>query len=292
MPTNLTLLSDRGIVEVSGADVDKFLDSMITNDLGRLAPGEALLAALLTPQGKILFEFLIIRSGAAFLLDVASGSATDLVKRLNFYKLRAAVIVTDLSAGMTVAATWGDVPPSVPGGVVCVADPRHADLGFRLIMPASRADELPRPSASEADYHAHRIALRVPEGGRDYPLGDTFPHEANFDLLNGVSFTKGCYVGQEVVSRMQNKTVVRKRIVRITGDSLKPGADIMHGAGVVGTVGSVQGEKALAMLRLDRAIEAATKGPALSVAGRSIAVDAAALDAYRDSVANKPAPGS
>lgn len=288
MTSPIIVLADRGIVQVAGADAIPFLDGMITNDLGALTAKKAVHAALLSPQGKILFTFLVVKSGDALLLDVARSSAADLVKRLNFYKLRAAVTATDLSANMAVAVSFDGKAPDVPGGVLCITDPRHAGLGYRLLMPQARVAELGPQTQSAADYHAHRVALGVPEAGRDYALGDTFPHEANFDLLNGVSFTKGCYVGQEVVSRMQNKTVVRKRIVRVLGAGLITGADVRHGAGVVGTIGSVAGDQALAMLRLDRALEAATKGPPLDVDGQLIAVDPGTLDAYKQSIANRP----
>jgi tRNA-modifying protein YgfZ len=282
------LLGDRGVVSASGADAGKLLDGLITNDMDQLARQPAIHAGLLSPQGKILFAFYVVKAGAEFFLDVARDRAADLAKRLNFYKLRANAQFSDVSATMAVAVRWGGDHADVPRGVLAYPDPRHPDLGMRLLLPAARIPELGHLNASADAYHAHRVALGVPEEQRDYPLGDTFPHEANFDLLNGVSFSKGCYVGQEVVSRMQNKTVVRKRIVKIVGEGLASGMEIKHGDGVIGTVGSVAGDKALAILRLDRAAEAAAKGQSLTADGHAITVDAAALDRYRASVLAKP----
>lgn len=142
-------------------------------------------------------------------------------------------------------------------------------------------------------YHGRRIVQGVPEAGMDYVLGDTFPHEANFDRFNGVSFTKGCFVGQEVVARMQNKTVVRKRVVRITGAGLlTSGADICIGEVVIGRVGTVAGSSGLAMLRLDRVAEAAEKGQALTSEGLAITVESEAMESYRASVAERAALGT
>jgi folate-binding protein YgfZ len=278
----------RGVVQASGPDAGRLLDGLVTNDLSDLDRSPAIHAGLLSPQGKILFAFFILRSGGGYLIDVAADQAAGLVKRLNFYKLRTAAQFTDLSAEMAVVAGWDGPPPDLPRGILAVPDPRHPDLGCRIVLPAARLPELGAFADDVEAYQARRIELGVPEEGRDYPLGETFPHEADFDLFNGVSFTKGCFVGQEVVSRMQNKTVVRKRVVRISGSGLVTGAEIKHGEGVIGMVGSVAGNAALAMVRLDRAVEAASKGESLLSNGAPIVVDAAALARYRDSVANKP----
>ena len=136
-------------------------------------------------------------------------------------------------------------------------------MGFRLLLPvaASLAD-LGCAVAGESDYHAHRIALGVPEGGRDYAFGDTFPHEALFDQLNGVDFEKGCFVGQEVVSRMQHRGTARKRVVGVEGERPlpAPGAEILAGNIPIGTLGSVDGKSGLALVRLDRAEDAKAQG--------------------------------
>ncbi|HMN36608.1 MAG TPA: folate-binding protein [Hyphomicrobium sp.] len=259
-------LGDRGVATLSGPDAAKLLNGLVTNEVARLPEGEAAHAGLLSPQGKILFDFLALRTAEGFLLDVAREKAADLVKRLGMYKLRAAVAIADVSDRYDVWGMWGDdaatvgaAPNRTRGGIV-FRDPRHAGMGARIFTARAAADDVPAALNARlgraGDYHAHRIVLGVPEGGKDYDFGDAYPHEADFDLFNGVSFTKGCYVGQEVVSRMQHKTVVRKRVVRITGESaLAPGAEVTVKGAVIGRTGSVDGRSALAMIRLDRYVE-------------------------------------
>jgi folate-binding protein YgfZ len=277
MPAHIALLADRGVVRVAGADAEKLLQGVITNDMDLLASRPAIHAALLTPQGKVLFEFFVVRAADGFLLETARDKAGELAKRINLYKLRAKVVIADASEDYRVLALWGDAAQS-PGetrGSVSFADPRLAALGLRILAEARFAADTcaatsGKEEATEA-YHAHRIALGVPEGGKDYTLGDAFPHEADLDQLGGVSFAKGCYVGQEVVSRMQNRATVRKRVVPIEGEApLTPGAEIRAGEAVIGTVGSVAGRGALALVRLDRAAEAEAKGQALTAGGVSV----------------------
>jgi tRNA-modifying protein YgfZ len=267
-------LADRGVVRVAGADAEKLLQGIITNDMGLLASQPAMHAALLTPQGKILFEFFVVRDGPDFLLEVERNMAAALAKRLTLYKLRAKVEIQDVSSDYSVLALWGDYSPS-PGttvGRIAFADPRQRRLGWRIIARREPVGDVADPkSAIEAtanDYDAHRISLGVPESGKDYALGDTFPHEADLDQLGGVSFTKGCFVGQEVVSRMHNRASVRKRIVPVDGEApLRPGADIKAGDASIGSIGSVAGTRALALVRLDRAKEALDKGETLTADG-------------------------
>jgi tRNA-modifying protein YgfZ len=290
--TVVALLADRSVVSLSGPDAVDFLDNLATNDLTGMAVGEARFAGLLTPQGKILFEFFALRTDDGWRLDTLGAKVADLIKRLTMYKLRAKLDLADASADVAVAAAWGPAPPVVGDGW-CFADPRRAALGWRLIVPQPAAAGL-ESGATGADYHRHRIALGIAEGGRDYPLGDTFPHEANYDRDAGVSFTKGCFVGQEVVARMQNKTVVRKRVAVISGSApLTTGAEVsIGGTAAIGTIGSVDGARGLALLRIDRAAEAADKGQTLITAdGTVVTVDPAALDRYRASAAARaPTP--
>jgi folate-binding protein YgfZ len=289
-------LADRGVLSVTGSDGEKLLQGLVTNDLEGLAEGSARHAALLSPQGKILFDFFVVRIEGGFLLDVARAKAADLVKRLSMYKLRADVTIADVSSGFIVFALWGDDAEALAATMegVRFADPRHAKLGLRLLaedqpadLPASAADSVDDPNR---DYDALRVALGVPEGGKDYAFGDAYPHEADFDLFDGVSFSKGCYVGQEVVARMHNKTIVRKRVVKISGAApLTSGTDILLGDVPIGRIGTVDGSEALAMLRLDRALEAVEKNVRLTAGGVAIAPDAEALTRYRASVAARPA---
>ncbi|MDG2571166.1 hypothetical protein P7L87_26795, partial [Vibrio parahaemolyticus] len=207
-------LADRGVVRVSGEDAKSFLDNLITCDLDRVSPHAARLGALLTPQGKILFDFLVFQApaeiGGAYYLDVLKVFAPDLAKRLGFYKLRAKVAVEVLSESLAVVAGWDAPRPDDEAGFV-VEDPRLPELGWRAIVATQDAAEFGRDPPDT--YLAHRIALGVPVGGRDFLFGEAFPHEALMDQLHGDDFDKGCYVGQEVVSRMQHRGSARTRIV-------------------------------------------------------------------------------
>lgn len=279
MSLKTALLEDRGVVRVAGADAARLLQGLITSDLGRLSHQPAILAGLLTPQGKILFDFFVVKAGDGFLLDVARQSSAGLASRLGFYKLRASVTIADVSGAHLVAAIWGGGPPPEPpahSGAVCYADPRRAELGWREIVPLASegARATLAETASTLDYHAHRIAVGVPEGGRDYTLGDTFPHEALFDRLGGVDFDKGCYVGQEVVSRMEHRSTARKRVVPLVGEAaLTSGVPVLAGDVVIGMVGSVASSRGLALLRLDRAGEAMARGETLTAGGVPVRIE-------------------
>ena len=272
MTRNALLLQDRGVARVSGPEAAAFLQGVVTNDVEGLAVGEARYAALLTPQGKILFDFLVARlPGDSFALDCDASQAADLVKRLNFYKLRAKVTVLDDSADHAVVAYWGEEPENAPGAIVYV-DPRAPGLGHREILPRAKAMAI--SEASPGEYEALRISLGVPRGGADFLYGDAFPHDANMDLLHGVDFAKGCYVGQEVVSRMKHKGGARKRIarVRLEGPAPTAGTPILDADLPVGTLGASAGGEALAMLRLDRVEDARAAGRRLSAGGVGVAL--------------------
>ena len=207
------VLPDRGIVAVNGSDATKLLQGLVTNDVALLDTQPAIYAGLLSPQGKILFDFIVVKTPDGALIDVAKDQAAALVKRLTMYKLRAAVTITDVSADHTVVAAFG--PDAQFGQGIVYSDPRLPDLGLRAIVETKDAVAV---NSEASAYHAFRIGLGVPEGGRDYAFGDAFPHEALFDQLHGVSFTKGCYVGQEIVSRMEHRGTARKRIVPVDAD--------------------------------------------------------------------------
>lgn len=287
----VALLPDRGVVSVTGADAAQFLDNLVTNDLEGMAEGAARFAALLNPQGKILFEFFVVRTAAGFLLETQLDRAADLAKRLQMYKLRSKVDVKSAPGEIVVAVSQGGVRVRPPEAIA-FEDPREPRLGDRLLIPAPFVggvlDLMGAQRLTPAQYDAQRIALGIAEGGRDYVLGDTFPHEANYDLRHGVSFSKGCFVGQEVVARMQNKTVVRKRVVRIGGKGFVSGGEVRVGEAVIGTIGTTTGSEALAMLRLDRVVEALDKGIAVTAGDGPVVADADALAAYRHAVATRP----
>ena len=274
---NLALLSDRGAVSVVGRDAFKLLQGLITSDMAHLERQPAVYAALLQPQGKILFDFFVVRCGDGYLLEVARDKAAELAKRLSFYKLRADVAIIDVSGDFKVQVVWGARPEAetLSTDTIVYPDPRLPQLGWRLLTRRGAASDSAPSSAdsgqsSAGEYHAHRIALGIPEGGKDYQFGDTFPHEANMDLLHGVEFEKGCFIGQEVVSRMQHRATVRKRIVPVVAAEALPaaGAEIRAGDASIGSLGSVAGRRGLALIRLDRAAEALAKG------GRLLAGDA------------------
>ncbi len=265
-------LADRGVVRVTGDDAAKLLDNLITADLERLDKEPALFGGLLTPQGKILFDFFVVKTADGFLLETARDKAPDLAKRLTFYKLRAKAVIADASDSYEVFAAWGGEPPEL-AGVIAFPDPRNAELGWRLIAPAGTEAASSQRFESDSRYHQHRVAIGVPEGGRDYVLGDTFPHEALFDQISGVNFDKGCYVGQEVVSRMQHRSTARKRVVPIESTAdIAAGSEVKVGEAVIGMVGSSNGTRALALVRLDRVGEAIGKGQPVTAGGTEITV--------------------
>jgi folate-binding protein YgfZ len=264
-------LADRGVVRVSGEDAKSFLDNLITCDLDRVSAHNARFGALLTPQGKILFDFLVFQApeeiGGAYYLDVLKVFAPDLAKRLGFYKLRAKVAIEDLSDSLALVAGWDAPRPDDEAGLV-VDDPRLPDLGWRAIVAAQDAAEFARDPAEA--YHAHRITLGVPEGGRDFLFGDAFPHEALMDQLNGVDFDKGCYVGQEVVSRMQHRGTARTRIVPAIyegGFAADVGVEVTAGEKALGKTGTGAEGRGLVMIRLDRADDALKAGETIRAGG-------------------------
>lgn len=262
------LLEDRGLLRVAGADARKFLQGLVTGNIDRVREGAAIHAGLLSPQGKILFDFFVVADGGDLLLDIARDKAAELAKRLGFYRLRAAVEITE-DRSLAVASVWGGAS-RLPDRAIAYPDPRLPELGFRVLLAAGAgASDFGCAAASADAYHALRIGLGVPEGGRDFTLGEAFPHEALFDQLSGVDFAKGCFVGQEVVSRMEHRGTARRRIVPVEGDGPlpAPGASIEAGGVAIGTLGSVSGSAGLAMLRLDRAEEAIARGVALTADG-------------------------
>jgi folate-binding protein YgfZ len=204
---------------------------------------------------------------------VAKDKAGDLAKRLGFYKLRAKVTIADRSDTVAVTAGWGD-DASRPAGTLVFQDPRLPALGWRAIEPAGTAAA--RSADESAAYEAHRIALGVPEGGRDFAFGDAFPHEALMDQLGGVDFDKGCYVGQEVVSRMQHRGTARTRIVPLIyadGPAAEPGSEVTSGERVIGKTGSAADCRGLATIRLDRAGDALAAGETIKAGGRLVRIE-------------------
>ena len=264
------LLPDRGVIKVAGDDARKFLNGLVSNDMGKVAPGQARFAALLTPQGKIIVDFIVAEAepddGGGFFLDCPRALAPALKDKLTFYKLRAKVTVDDLSAVLGVMAVWDGAGSSEFG--LSYADPRLPALGSRTILPpelvAEAAADLGATLGDAEAYQAHRIALGVPRGGADFVYGDTFPHEADMDQLGGIDFEKGCYVGQEVVSRVEHRGSARRRVVPVAYEFAPiSGLPVMAGEKEVGTLMSAVKGHGLAFMRLDRVADALAAGTPL-----------------------------
>jgi folate-binding protein YgfZ len=271
------LLTDRGVVKVAGGDAGQFLDGLVTASIASMAALDARYSALLTPQGKIIVDFIVVRPAENdhYFLDCPRALAPALVQRLNFYKLRAKVIVEDLSETLGVMALW-DGAASGPG--LCYADPRLPALGRRCMIAPHLIDkaaaELGASLVDTLEYDTHRIALGVPRGGSDFIYDDAFPHEADMDQLGGVDFDKGCFVGQEVVSRMEHRGTARTRVVPVAFDGAPPeaGVAVMAGDHRLGMMGSGAGAigLGLASLRLDRVADAMANATPLIAGGIAI----------------------
>jgi folate-binding protein YgfZ len=273
-------LPDRGVVKVSGEGARDFLNGLVTTDVTLLQPGLGRFGALLTPQGKIVADFLITEAatghGGGFLIDCPRALAQTLADKFGFYKLRAKVTVENLSEGLGVIAAWDGDLATKPD--LAFADPRSAKLGWRIIaseeLAPKVADLMGADLVDSAEYEAHRIASGIPRGGLDFMYRDAFPHETNMDRLQGLDFEKGCYVGQEVVSRMQHRGTARTRTIRviIEGPSPEPGTTILAGDKAVGTMGSTAGSNGLALVRTDRVADALEAGVPLTSGGLAIRV--------------------
>ncbi|HWU55843.1 MAG TPA: hypothetical protein VN175_10100 [Rhizomicrobium sp.] len=246
-------LDDRAVLAISGPEARDFLQGLVTNDVaGGLAPGSGLYTALLSPQGKILFDFLLTEGDGALLLDVSRDSRDALLKKLKMYKLRAKVeIEARDQLGVYVNLKGHPDNRVVPYAdrAVSFADPRLAVLGTRSI--GARA-EMPATLSGPHGYHQRRLALGVPEA-EDFGFEKIFALDAGLAALNGVSFTKGCYVGQELTSRMKHRATSRKRLLTVTANERLPAAGPVARGGVeIGELVSSHGETAFALIRLDR----------------------------------------
>jgi folate-binding protein YgfZ len=261
-------LPHRGVVKIIGEGARDFLQGVITADMRKVAPDHPVHAALLSAQGKVLVDFLLIEApasyGGGFLADVPLNKADELVTILNRYKLRAKAIVENISAVLAVSAIWDDSP--VEGGLALFRDPREPNLGWRFFGAKPPMAQAPEDLAA---YEAHRIACGVPEAGQDFTYGDIYAHEMNMDAEGSLSFDKGCYVGQEIVARMQMRKLTRSRLVkvRLEGAEAAPGTDVTFGGKMAGRMGSALDGAGLALLRLDMVDEARAKGGTLSAEG-------------------------
>ncbi|TDP48717.1 YgfZ/GcvT domain-containing protein [Zavarzinia compransoris] len=273
-----TRLPGRALLALGGADTIPFLQGLITNDATRLSPSQGLFAALLTPQGKFLHELIIAPApappghGDGLLVDTEAERCADLQRRLTLYRLRAKVTIAAPADG-TVVAVFGPgsaaafgldavagAARELAGGAVALVDPRLADLGVRLLGPAAAVDAalaaagLSLSAAAEA-YDRHRLDLAVPDGSRDIAVDRGFLLENNYEELNGVSFTKGCYVGQELTARTKHRATIKKRLYKVEFDPAaeppEPDTPILLGGHEAGAMRSSRAGVGLALMRLE-----------------------------------------
>jgi len=241
--TTAIKLTDRAVIRLEGPEKEALLQGVITNNIHKLDEGAPLYAALLTPQGKYLFDFILFKKANAILMDCEANRVGDLLRRLMMYKLRADVTITDMSSDY---AVW-----AVLGGQEGDDDPRHAEIGKRLIVPVG--EEPTGQSGTLADYESHLARLGIPNASHDLEVDKRPILEANLEELNGVDFTKGCYVGQEVTARMKHRGAVRKRLfpMRFSGNAPAVGGNIMAGDKKAGVIVSIHGQTAFGMIKLD-----------------------------------------
>lgn len=262
MDTAFTPLPDRAVLALAGPDTLAFLERVVTCNTADWAPGEARHGALLTPQGKVIADFLALRDEAGVLLDVARGALADLQKRLTLYRLRSDVAIAPRE-DLTVITGKGALPENA---AQAFEDPRHEGAPLR----AFTSEPLAPDEAALARWQAGRIAAGLPELGEDFGAAEVFPAEINMDVTGGVDLKKGCFIGQEVVSRMHRRGNIRKRSLVLAADGAEPGAPVLAGDSEIGTVTSAAGGHALARIRIDR-LAAAGEAP-LTAGGRPASV--------------------
>lgn len=251
-------LPHRKLIRLTGPDSLALLERTVTNSVADWAEGDMRYGALLTPQGKIIADYLALRTRDGVLLDVHEDAAEDLMKRLKMFRLRAAVDI-DVTEKLA-AVIVGDIQ----------RDPRDTELPGRDYLPLSEAGQV----MSEADWSAKRIAAGVPEWGDDYRAADVFPTDINMDMMHGIDYRKGCFVGQEVASRMKRKGKIRKRTLKVSGEALAVGADVLADA-PIGTVTSMSGTIGLALIRTDRLARAEQDGKSFTCNGSPVRFDLA-----------------
>ena len=281
-------LPERGVIALQGADRDAFLQGLISRDLEQITADRAGYGALLTPQGKFLFDFMILRAADVLLLDAERARLPDLLRRLTMYRLRAQVDLEDASGRYAVAAALGDDVARrfelehrpgacrLLGEGFAFVDPRLARLGVRVLLPPPDLDPTLQalgfaPLATDA-YERVRITAGVPDGSRDLVTERSTLLESGFEELNGVDFAKGCFVGQELTARMKYRGLVRKRLLPVVlkGPRPEPGTIIRLGEREAGEMRSSIDGHGIALLRLDRIAEAGQAGTPLSAGATEV----------------------
>jgi folate-binding protein YgfZ len=254
--TRIAALPGRGILSVAGEDRVDFLQGLVSNDVTAVAPGRAVWAALLTPQGKWLADFFLIADGERLLLDAERAQVPMLVQRLSRFRLRSRVVIAAVPE-LHVYVAW-DGRPELDG--LIVPDPRLPQAGWRIVS----AEPLPA-NAFEVDWDRHRLALGLPDGSRDLEAEKSVLLEAGFDELGGVSWTKGCYMGQELTARTKYRGLVKRRLVPVTvsGPAPEPGTPILRNGVEVGVMRSSRGQAGMAVLRLEALHDSLSCGDAV-----------------------------
>ena len=285
MAGSYIMLETRGVLAISGEEAREFLQGLISNDINKVSEARAIYAALLTPQGKYLFDFLIVQRGEQLLLDAEASRLQALSQRLTMYKLRTKVDITDVSGEVAVFALPGlegiaasklpnqrGAAASLDDGIIFI-DPRLSALGARALLPFNSArawlEAKGLAAGDVAEFHALRRQLGVPEGSQDLAVDKATLLESGFEELNGVDFDKGCFVGQELTARMKYRALVKKRLLPVAFEGAPPpsGAAIKAGDRDIGEIRSANNGWGLALVRLDRLADATNQREPLMADG-------------------------
>jgi folate-binding protein YgfZ len=250
--TKIAHLSDRGVIEVAGEDRVGFLQGLVSNDVAQAAPGLAVWAALLTPQGKFVADFFILSDGSRLLLDCERSQVPMLVQRLSRFRLRSKATIRNLGDELHVHVAW-DTAPNLTGTAIAARDPRLPEAGWRILSPSPLRPTDPAIDATAEDWDRHRLWLGLPDGTCDLEPEKTVLLEAGFDELHGVSWTKGCYMGQELTARTRYRGLIKRRLVPVTveGPLPAPGTPVLRNGVEVGTMRSGRDGIGLAQVRLE-----------------------------------------
>ncbi len=275
--TQLAHLPQRAVLSVTGEDRVAYLQGLVSNDVTLAVPGRAVWAALLTPQGKWLADFFILAEPARLLLDVEAAQAEDLARRLTRFRLRAKVAVA--GDPLEVYAAWDGAPPA---GTLSAPDPRRPEAGWRVLATGLPAN------ADAAGYDTHRLRLGLPDGSRDMEADKSVLLEAGFDELGGISWTKGCYMGQELTARTKYRGLLKRRLVPVRAERTlpPPGTAVTREGVEVGVLRSVRGPDGLALLRIDAI------GDGLDCGGPIAVRQVAGLEAQGAAVPSDAPPGA
>ncbi|MBO1038982.1 YgfZ/GcvT domain-containing protein [Brucella pituitosa] len=255
-------LSNRALVQITGEDAEKFVQAVITTNLDKLGADELKPGALLAPQGKIMFDFLVSRIENGLLFDMPAGIAADFAKRMTLYRLRAKAEITQ-SPESLVSVCWQTDSASSESDSIRQSGKR--DTRFPEELNVLRIYGKAGDISDESAWIALRAEYGIAEGEADFAYNDVFPHDINFDQTGGVTFPKGCFIGQEVVSRMHHRSTPRRRVLVAKSDTPLPamGTPVTVNGREIGTLGSSSGKIGLALVRIDKVKDALDSGTAI-----------------------------